>query len=203
MTIIALLFGAWLVYIAVKEKFTGTTKQKGKIETEMIPFQMHGKNVRSRISSEQWQRVAKATHKYNFQQTGIKGCEVCESNGREQGFPHTLEAHEEWLFNYKTRTQRLTRIRSLCPLCHKSVHYGLAKSQGFEEAVYRHMMEVNGWSGRQVEDHVEEATDKVKELSKGSWKLDLTLLNEEPYQSILQEEFTKDEARNCRKNEQY
>ncbi|NJO59686.1 MAG: hypothetical protein HC836_15685 [Richelia sp. RM2_1_2] len=63
--------------------------------------------------------------------------------GLEQGFKHKVECHEIWEFDDQNRTQTLTGFVSLCPMCHKVKHFGLAQLNGEEEMVLKHMMKVN------------------------------------------------------------
>jgi len=98
-----------------------------------------------------------------------------------------------------TRTQKLMRIRSLCPLCHKAVHIGLAKKQGYEEQTKKHIQQVNGWTLDQVEAHIAQATQTVSAMSQmGQYKLDLTYLNSNSYAGTHKFRFTENETSNCR-----
>lgn len=211
MTIAMILFGIWLIYIATnKNKGTParevkrnkqTRKANSKIETELVPMAMHGLNVRSRVDYKTWMKIAHASHKANrtFFKTREGECEVCLDNGHRQGFNHPLEAHEEWSFNHDTRTQKLTRIRSLCPLCHKAVHMGLSDKLGFGQRARQHMMEVNNWNALQTEEHIAEAKRTVRGMNNnGQYKLDLRILNSPIYANAHNFRFTENETNNCR-----
>ena len=197
-TIIGILFAIWLVKKAFTKQDKTNTKKNGKIETELIPFQMQYINVRSRVDEPTWIKITRVAHELNTKQFKIrKGtCEVCGSNGRSQGFQHPLEAHEEWQIDQSTKTQKLTRIRSLCPFCHKAIHFGLAEKQGYGEKIKMHMMRVNGWTRNQVDEHIRQSRLKVKQFNE-QYMLDLTLLNQPPYSFAHSIRFTKNETNNC------
>lgn len=209
-SITIVLFGMFLIYMGAKPQ-RKTAKivpapTGGKIQTEMIPYAMHGINVRSRVDGKDWLLIAHKTHELNRVAYGLQPgqCEVCRSNGFKQGFRHELEAHEEWSFNHGTRTQKLMRIRSLCPLCHKAVHIGLATKQGYEEKTKKHMQEVNGWTADQVEAHIAQAKQTVKAMEDmGMYKLDLTYLNDSRYAGTHHFRFTTNENHHCRPNVYY
>jgi hypothetical protein len=184
-----------------KDKKKNLSRQgKAKIETELVPMAMHGINVRSRVDYKTWMKIAHKSHYLNMVRFKLPqhACEVCKSNGYKQGFEHPLEAHEEWSFDHDTRTQKLTRIRSLCPLCHKAVHIGLADKQGYGERVRKHMARVNGWTADQVEAHIAQAKDTVRAMNQmGQYKLDLTYLNDKRYAGTHHLRFTTNETNNC------
>ena len=206
-TITTILFGMFLIYMGAipkkrKSRFGAIVAAPtgGKIQSEMVPRDMHGKNVRSRVDSKTWTTIAHRSHELNRQLYKLQPqqCEVCKSNGHKQGFGHALEAHEEWSFSHVTRTQKLMRIRSLCPLCHKAVHIGLATKQGYEDRTKSHMQEVNGWTLDQVEAHIAQAKQTVKAMSEmGQYKLDLTYLNNKSYAGTHNFRFTENETSNC------
>lgn len=159
------------------------------IEADMVPFDMHGKNVRSRLTEHQWKRV----RDLHSQLAGHR-CEVCKQSGKQQGFRHATECHEIWV--HEGRVQRLAGLIALCPLCHKVKHLGFSESRGFGDRARQHMQHVNGWSEREVQAHFNHKRAQVKSL-KGKFNLDLTFLNHRRY-GFLGMTFTDDELRNCR-----
>ncbi|ONV40559.1 hypothetical protein [Burkholderia cenocepacia] len=169
----------------------------GKILPDMIPWEMAGINVRSRLPDDDWNELAL----YAKRRQGFK-CEVCGGHGKEQGFNHAVEAHEIWQHDHATRTQKLLGIVVLCPLCHKFKHIAFADSKGYGRQVRAHIQKVNGWTADQVELAINRATHEVKQL-RGKWKLDLTYLNDYPYKVRDRNKrpivFTNQENRYCRK----
>lgn len=203
-TILIILFGMFLIYIGAKPQ--RKKAKTARIQTEMVPYAMHGINVRSRVDEKVWMNIAYRSHDLNRVAYGLKKgqCEVCRGDGKLQGFKHSLEAHEEWGFDHGTRTQKLMRIRSLCPLCHKAVHIGLADKSGYGEQVRQHMQQVNDWNADQVEAHIDQAKQTVKAMNNsGRYKLDLTYLNGKKYAGTHQFRFTTNETNNCRPNIYY
>lgn len=189
-TIISFLIFAFLL-AAFLGKNNGSTP-KAKILPDLVPYAMHGVNVRSRLTDNQWNELRNHAKK----KKGFR-CEVCGAKGKSQGFQHDVEAHEEWLHDHKTRTQKLTNLLILCPLCHKFKHIALADSSGYGKRVREHIQQVNGWTPDQVELAINRAKHEVKQL-KGKWKLDLTYLNTYSYR-IPGITFTNQENHNCRK----
>ncbi|WP_146124243.1 hypothetical protein [Burkholderia multivorans] len=181
------IFAYWLAAFLNKD-----TTPKGKILPDLVPYAMHGVNVRSRLSDSDWNDLRNyAKRKKRF------CCEVCGAKGKQQGFKHDVEAHEEWLHDHNTRTQKLTNILILCPLCHKFKHIALADLSGYGKQVREHIQKVNGWTPDQVELAINRAKHEVKQL-KGAWKLDLTYLNTYGYR-VPGITFTTQENHNCRK----
>lgn len=143
-----------------------------KLAVELVPRSTWEWNVRSELTRTQWDKLRaqiyqKADHK----------CEVCGGKGKK----HPLEAHEKWSYDDNTHVQTLVGIEALCPLCHKTRHFGLSIKLGLADVCEHHMMKVNGWSINQVIDHLNQAF-KVWELrSATAWTLDLSWL-----QGVLQ-----------------
>jgi hypothetical protein len=168
-----------------------------KLGIELVPLGMQGYNVRSRISPEQWRKVASITHKKANGRNNTYLCEICRQSGKDQGFEHPVECHEIWDYDDQNHIQRLTGLVSLCPLCHKAKHYGLAKKQGYESRVRAHMKQVNNWSESELNASIDHAFTLVKARSDEYWTLDLTYLNS-PHLK-LNATFTNDEQANCDK----
>src|SRR5579875_1108503 len=68
------------------------------LEPELIPYKMHGKNVRAVLSAEDWQNIAR----HSYKEAGHR-CEICGDKGR-------LECHEIWKFNDKKLVQSLVGL---------------------------------------------------------------------------------------------
>lgn len=167
-----------------------------KLPIEFIPKSMHYCNVRSRLTATQWQYICTKTHdtpKYMH-----KSCTICGGNGKAQGFKHSLECHEKWEYDTASQTQSLVGLLSICPMCHKVFHYGLAKKEGFGDQAFKHMKKINGWTEEQALQYIAESEAIVRRRSKINWKLDLTYLNKPKY-SFLHTTFTTDEKSNCDK----
>lgn len=164
-----------------------------KLEIELVPKSMHGMNVRSRVTLPEWQQVCKVVHREANQDMR---CEICRESGLNQNFSHPVECHEQWLFDAKTHSQKLVGMVSICPMCHKAKHYGLAIKQGFGEAVRKHLMKVNLISLNELDDYIQHSYKTVKERSNHTWSLDLTYLNKNEF-GRLNIDFTEHENDKC------
>ena len=161
---------------------------------ELIPKSMHQYNVRARITEEQWKVVCKVVHRNNV---GNKWhCQVCHQKGTTQGFNHPVECHEVWEFDDKTRTQKLVNLKTLCPLCHKFTHLGLATKQGYANTVKEHGSRIRRMSISSIEKELKHLYEINNERSKTRWKLDLTYLNQSKFH-FLGIKFTNNETNNC------
>ncbi len=168
---------------------------KPKIDIELVPLQAQGFNVRARVSKQNWEKICTVIHK-EATKTGRYKCQVCGENGLSQGFKHPVECHEVWEYDDSKRTQKLVGMLSLCPLCHKAKHIGLATQMGYGDKVKNHMAKHNGWTPSKVERHIKQSFKKIKSRSSKFYKLDLTYLNDKRF-SFLMEKFTVDENKNC------
>lgn len=133
----------------------------------VIPSTSWFNNVRSHFSKEDWDRLRRAC----YRKAGYK-CEICGGKGEE--WP--VECHEVWEFNEKTQIQKLIRLISLCPMCHKCQHPGLAHMQGFGQAVITHYAKVNGISESEARKDYNEANKVWEKRSELEWDLDISVL---------------------------
>ena len=143
---------------------------------ELVPRTSWGDNLRTRMKKAEWDRLRKAQARW----AGWR-CEVCGESGKTQGFDWHVECHEVWDYDDRTQIQRLERLISLCPLCHKVKHYGRTFSVDGPEAARAAMdrlARLNGWSLSQVGVHIEDAFDQWENRSQQTWTLDLSYLDE-------------------------
>lgn len=146
------------------------------LEIELIPKTCHGKNARQKLKSSQWDAI----RKYAYKKAGNK-CEICKLSGKEQGFKNNLECHEIWSFDDTTFTQKLIGVIALCTLCHQTKHFGLASRMGKQALIFAQLQKINKWNHKQVVQHVAHSYMICKERSKHYWKLDLSILNQKPF----------------------
>ena len=149
---------------------------KPKLTVELIPKTCHFSNVRTMVTTKEWDKIRyiayeKANHK----------CEICKELGKDQGFRHNLECHEIWEYDEKTYTQKLIGLIALCPLCHQVKHIGRAIAMGRATKTYDHMAKVNKWTLTEIKQHVDEAFLTYNLRSKHEWELDITLLAHKPF----------------------
>lgn len=171
-----------------------------RIQIDLIPYDMHAYNVRSRISESQWRKVAQITHQAasRTQNPDSYRCEICGERGDEQTpyRSHPVECHELWEFDAEERIQRLAGLISICPACHRVYHFGKATADGYEEQTKAHLMKVNELSEDEANAYVGQARDTVR-ARRGVWQLDLTYLNR-PEFAFLKTKFTNNERWNCK-----
>lgn len=153
-----------------------------KLKIELVPKTCHFSNVRTCVSTAEWDKI----RKLSYQQANNK-CEICGDTGKNQGFNHNVECHEIWEYDEYNMVQRLIGLISLCPRCHMVKHIGRSIAIGQEEVCYRQLSKVNKWTQAQIKEHILESFRKHKSLSMFQWKLDISMLSQEPYNIDLSE----------------
>jgi hypothetical protein len=141
----------------------------GGLYVDLVPQTCWFSNIRSALSKSDWDLIRKKIYNDSNHR-----CEICHGYGDQ----HPVEAHERWGFDWDTKTQKLTKIESLCPDCHQATHFGFAIVSGKEEYAFKRLKYVNGWNDKQTNNHIEEAFkvwDKRNLVS--NWKLDISWLN--------------------------
>lgn len=143
-----------------------------KLTIELVPQTCWYSNVRSNVSKTVWDSVRKASYR-----KANNVCEVCGETGLAQGFRHKLECHEIWDYNDSKKIQSLKSFISLCPLCHKVKHPGLAGIKGETELVINQLVKVNNISRNQAEAYLRESFRIWEARSQFEWTLDLSYLD--------------------------
>jgi hypothetical protein len=206
-TIITTLLILVIFYIAFglifSKKKNGNYQQiiQPKINMELIPFEAQGFNVRSRVRKDQWEKICTIVHK-KATPGGAYRCQQCGESGKIQGFTHPVECHEVWEFDEINRVQKLVGMVSICPMCHKAKHLGLAEKMGFGAKVREHMAKYNQWSQSQVDEYIRLSKQVVRLKSGQTYNLDLTYLNSKEFY-FLQTQFGKEEQYNCDSSMRY
>jgi hypothetical protein len=98
-------------------------------------------------------------------------CEICGGIGKK----HPVEAHEEWEFNLKKRTQKLVKILALCPDCHLVKHIGRAEILGKFNKALKHFCKVNKIKRSEGEYILRESFNDQMQLMGTSFKIDIEL----------------------------
>ena len=129
-------------------------------------------NVRTLVPKKYWDKLRKQTYK-----RANNNCEICDNNGKTQGFKHNVECHEIWEYNEETLTQILKDLIALCPMCHKVKHFGRSSAIGQQPQTLRHMEIVNQWTHKQCLDHLANAMMTYLRHSKLKWKINLDVLH--------------------------
>lgn len=141
---------------------------KMKLNFELVPEGAWYKNLRSILSSEQWNIV----RKYVYKKANDK-CMICGK------LTQNLDAHETWEYYDDLEIQKLVDVRAVCKDCHRTIHVGLAGIQGELEEALKHYCKVNNCSMDICMKNYRDAFDIWDLLSFiGSWELDISWLNE-------------------------
>lgn len=143
------------------------------LSIELVPSSCWFSNVRSEVSKKEWDIIRKASYK----KAGYR-CEICSGSGLNQGFNHPVECHEIWHYDDKKKIQKLEGFISLCPMCHKCKHIGLAMKRGELDVVFPHMMTVNNMTVEEVEDYIDQQFAQWRERSKHQWTLDIDIIQQ-------------------------
>lgn len=160
-----------------------------KLSIELVPSTCWFSNVRSELSSEQWDFLRKqiyAETKYV--------CEVCGGKGDK----HPVECHEIWKYDDKKLIQKLVGMIALCPTCHMVKHIGLASINGRGEQAVKHFMKVNKKTKKQADQYIKKAFTTWQKRSEHQWVLDISILEDYgiDIESICQKRDTKNPNQN-------
>lgn len=156
-----------------------------KLTIELVPSTCHFSNVRTTISSKEWDKV-----RFISYAAANNKCQICGDTGKNQGYNHNVECHEIWHYDDVNHVQKLVGLVSLCPTCHQVKHMGRAIAIGKQDVCYAQLAKVNNWTQADIDEHVFQSFEVYKERSKYEWELDISLLEEEPYELKLKK-FTK------------
>lgn len=147
-----------------------------KLTIELIPTTCHFSNVRTTVKKKEWDKI-----RFLSYEAANNKCEICKSVGTDQGYKHAVECHEIWEYNDENHIQTLIGLISLCPTCHQVKHIGRAIKIGKFYQCVKQLAQVNKWTREQIDLHIAESFEVYKERSKYQWTLDLSILNEDPY----------------------
>ena len=131
-----------------------------------IPPESHGKNLRSMLPKEDWDLL-----RIDCYTKADYLCELCGSKGKK----HPVEAHEEWEFNVKKRTQVLIKISALCPDCHLVKHIGRASHVGKFEKAFKHFCKVNKLKKEDGETALRDILNNQLSLMTTTYKIDIEI----------------------------
>ena len=159
-----------------------TTQKPIKLTIELIPSTCHFSNVRTTVTSAEWDKI-----RFLSYEKANNKCEICGDTGKNQGYNHNVECHEIWHYDDINHIQTLTGLISLCPTCHQVKHIGRAIAIGKQVPCFKQLAKVNKWTREQILEHITSSFELHKKRSKFQWKLDLSILTTEPYNIKLKE----------------
>jgi hypothetical protein len=153
--------------MSVEPEPAGLPRQQ--LTIELVPQTCWYSNVRSEVSSSDWDTLKKIT----FEKAGNR-CEICNGKGRK--WP--VECHEIWHYDDMNLVQTLRGLIALCPACHEVKHMGYANTQGRGDIAARHLSKVNGWSEQATKQYIHDQFQVWLKRSKYEWRLDISWLDQ-------------------------
>lgn len=151
----------------VKQQASRGASTEPRLTIELVPQTCWYSNVRSQVSSSDWEKLKRST----FQQANYR-CQVCGDRGSK----HPVECHEIWHYDDRQHVQKLAGLIALCPACHECKHMGFANVRGRGDIATAHLAKVNGWTMEQTMVYVQECFRVWQERSQHEWKLDISYL---------------------------
>ncbi|MCL2540054.1 MAG: hypothetical protein FWE53_01295 [Firmicutes bacterium] len=131
-----------------------------KLTIDLLPKGAWGNNLSKTLPTKDWDTLREACYK----RAGYK-CEICGLSGE-------LDAHEEWEFDVRLKTQTLKNIIALCSACHGVKHMRNSERIGYGENAKRHFIKVNNCSELDFARHRTKAQELFDERNKiYRWKL--------------------------------
>ena len=153
-----------------------------KLTIELVPSTTWGENLRSLLSKSEWDRIRKSVY-----EKAQNKCEICGGVGPR--WP--VECHEIWYYEEESKTQYLRGFVALCPNCHQVKHMGRTMSIGKGLQATKHLAKVNGWSLQDARYYIEVMFEVWHRRSQENWKLDISWLNENGFQTTDVNEHNK------------
>jgi hypothetical protein len=158
-----------------------------KLTSEIVPSSCWYNNVRSNVSTKEWDYLRKKSY-----EAANHKCEICGDTGKNQDVNHNVECHEIWEYDDEKHVQTLVGLISLCPYCHKVKHPGLAQIKGESEIVINQLMKVNEITEKEAKEYLGGAFEVYFNRSLHQWTLDISYLdgilkeyNEKPWYDKL------------------
>lgn len=170
-------------------------QQKTKLEVSLIPVSAWGRNVRAVVSESSWYSLrvkfgaVKLGYSLATDPVYIAICNgldtsnvappeikplVCNCCGTI--VPESLHLHEKWEFDDEHFAQKLVGFMAVCEECHNAIHIGRSNRVGLGDAARKHLREVNGWTVKQLDQHIEDANAQWLNRINHQYQLDLSWL---------------------------
>lgn len=137
-----------------------------KFIVELVPKTCFFSNVRSQVSTKDWDWLRKETYKQANHR-----CEGCGAKGR-------MEAHEIWHYDDQKKIQKLFGLSCYCNMCHLCHHLGFAEIKGKLPQVKKHLAKINQWTPGETQAYIEAVFEVWFHRSKSQWALDLSFLDD-------------------------
>jgi hypothetical protein len=138
---------------------------------ELVPTTAWYSNVRSNVTTSQWNKIRKKCYAL-----ASNKCEICGNIGTNQGTNYKVACHEIWEYNDKSNEQILKGFIALCPNCHSTKHVGLAQIKGYIETVIVQLMKVNTMTRQEAKNYIDESFEIWMQRSQHEWVLNMEIL---------------------------
>ena len=140
-----------------------------KLTIELVPSTAWFSNLRSILSSNDWDILRKETYK-----AAKYKCEICGGKGKK----HPVECHERWSYNDKNHIQTLDGLIALCPKCHMVKHIGFAYLNGNGEKAKEQLKKINKLQEYEANHYISKAFDIHNKRSQYEWTINLDYLKD-------------------------
>jgi hypothetical protein len=139
---------------------------------ELVPGTSWYANVRSNVTSSQWNKIRRKCYAL-----ADNKCQICGDIGTNHGTNYKVACHEIWEYNDETYVQTLKGFIALCPNCHSTKHPGLAEIRGYIEIVIEQLMKVNKMTRQEAKDYLGLSSKIWIERTEHEWALNLDILS--------------------------
>jgi hypothetical protein len=151
----------------VSSKKKQEQKNELKLTIELVPKTSWCTNLRSMLTSAEWEQCKTYSKK-------ISGnvCMICGGVGDKW----KTECHEVWEYDDLNNIQSLKCIMALCPKCHEVKHIGLANINGHYQRTFNHFKTINELEEKDAKNEIEKTFWYWGIKSLKEWKIDVSFL---------------------------
>ena len=133
------------------------------LTVKLTPRSVSGKSLATMLTADEWDGIRHDVYaKYSHT------CPHCSAPADR--------ANVLWDYNMNTRIQSLVGIEANCPQCGLASHYQAVKTDQTDDMVHQHLMQINGWTVAQVQEHLAEVLAEYEARSALTWTMDASWL---------------------------
>ena len=133
------------------------------LTVELTPRTVSGKSLSTMLTTDEWDTIRQDVYaKYNHT------CPHCSAPADR--------ANVLWHYNMNTRIQTLVGIEATCAQCGLVSHYQAVQDERTGGMAHQHLMQTNGWTLAQVQEHLTHAMAQYEMRSAVSWTMDASWL---------------------------
>ena len=142
--------------------------KKYKLDFEFVPEECWGKNLRSVLPKEAWDKI-----RFDAYRRANGRCMICNVSTRR------LEAHEKWSYDEEKHLQTLEDVVALCRACHEVKHIGRTQLMGRGNDAMEQFMKVNACSQMEFHAALGQANELYRQRNKiEGWVTDIHWLQD-------------------------